>query len=56
MKLLNYTLRDDANIAGNSFNARRTRLILEGLIRNNITLIEYGNCLGIGSYENDKSF
>lgn len=55
LKILDCTLRDGANVVGNGFDADMTRLIIEGLIRSNIKTIEYGNCLGLGAYEADRS-
>jgi len=51
MQLMDCTLRDGANVLGKGFPADLTRLMLEGLIRNNITIIEFGNAGGIGAYE-----
>lgn len=51
MQLMDCTLRDGANVLGKGFPADLTQMILEGLIRNHITLIEFGNAGGIGAYE-----
>lgn len=51
MKLMDCTLRDGGNVVGKGFDAELTRTMIEGLIASNITVIEMGNCLGIGAYE-----
>lgn len=51
MKLMDCTLRDGGNVVGKGFDAELTKMMMEGLIASNITLIEMGNCLGIGAYE-----
>lgn len=51
MRLMDCTLRDGANVIGNGFDAKLTVMMIEGLIKNNINLIEMGNCLGLGAYE-----
>ena len=51
MKLMDCTLRDGGNVVGKGFDAELTKMMIEGLIASNITLIEMGNCLGIGAYE-----
>lgn len=51
MKLLDCTLRDGGNVVGKGFDARLTKMMIEGLIACNIQVIEMGNCLGIGAYE-----
>ena len=51
MKLMDCTLRDGGNVVGKGFDATLTKMMIEGLIASNITLIEMGNCLGIGAYE-----
>ena len=55
MRLLDCTLRDGANVIGNGFDAELTVSMIRGLIASNITLIEMGNCLGIGAYEANNS-
>ncbi len=55
MKLLDCTLRDGGNVVGRGFNAELTTMIIRGLIRSNIKVIEMGNCTGIGSYEANNS-
>ncbi len=55
MKLMDCTLRDGGNVVGRGFNAELTKMIIEGLIRSNIKVIEMGNCTGIGSYEANGS-
>lgn len=51
MRLMDCTLRDGANVIGKGFDARMTKMMIEGLIKSNIKLIEMGNCLGLGAYE-----
>ncbi|MBT9779856.1 4-hydroxy-2-oxovalerate aldolase [Clostridium sp. MCC353] len=51
MRLMDCTLRDGANVIGKGFDARLTTMMIEGLIKSNIKLIEMGNCLGLGAYE-----
>ena len=51
MRLMDCTLRDGANVIGKGFDARLTVMMIEGLIKSNIKLIEMGNCLGLGAYE-----
>lgn len=51
MKLMDCTLRDGGNVVGKGFDATLTKMMIEGLIKSNIRLIEMGNCLGIGAYE-----
>ena len=51
MQILDCTLRDGANVVGKGFDANLTRLMIEGLIRSNIRIIEMGNALGLGAYE-----
>ena len=53
MQLFDCTLRDGGNVLGNGFPKDLTLLMLEGLLANNITTIEYGNAYGIGAYEAD---
>lgn len=55
MRLMDCTLRDGANVIGKGFDARLTKMMVEGLIASNIKLIEFGNCLGLGAYEEDNS-
>ena len=55
MRLFDCTMRDGGNVVGKGFDAKLTRMMLEGLIQSNITLIEMGNCLGIGAYEANSS-
>ncbi len=55
MRLLDCTLRDGANVIGQGFDAKLTISMIEALIKSNITLIEMGNCLGIGAYERNNS-
>ncbi|HBN81895.1 MAG TPA: 4-hydroxy-2-oxovalerate aldolase [Ruminococcaceae bacterium] len=51
MQLLDCTLRDGANVVGKGFSAELTDMMLSGLIRSGIKVIEYGNSGGIGAYE-----
>ena len=55
MILMDCTLRDGANVVGKGFDARLTKMMIEGLIKSNIKIIEMGNCLGIGAYEANNS-
>ena len=55
MKIMDCTLRDGANVVGKGFDAKLTKMMIEGLIRCGITTIEMGNCLGLGAYEANKS-
>ncbi len=55
MYLFDCTLRDGANVIGNGFDERLTKMMLEGLIRSHIKVIEMGNCLGLGAYEANRS-
>ena len=55
MKLMDCTLRDGGNVVGRGFDAELTKMMIEGLIASGITVIEMGNCTGIGSYEADHS-
>ena len=55
MYLMDCTLRDGANVIGNGFDERLTKMMIEGLIRSHITVIEMGNCLGLGAYEANHS-
>ena len=55
MKLFDCTLRDGANVLGKGFPADLTEMMLQGLIENGITAIEYGNAGGIGAYEVSNS-
>ena len=51
LMLMDCTLRDGANVMGTGFSAELTRLMIEGLIRSNIKVIEMGNAYGIGANE-----
>jgi 4-hydroxy 2-oxovalerate aldolase len=55
VKLFDCTLRDGANVLGKGFPADLTEMMLQGLIENGITAIEYGNAGGIGAYEVSNS-
>lgn len=51
MFLMDCTLRDGANVIGKGFDEKLTVMMLEGLIKSNIKVIEMGNCLGLGAYK-----
>lgn len=51
MKIMDCTLRDGANVVGNGFSPELTQLMIEGLIRSNIRIIEMGNAKGLGATE-----
>lgn len=53
IKLMDCTLRDGANVVGKGFSAKLTTMMIEGLIRSNIKIIEMGNAYGLGAYEAD---
>ena len=55
MILMDCTLRDGANVIGKGFDACLTKMMIEGLIKSNIKVIEMGNCLGLGAYEANNS-
>ncbi len=55
MLVMDCTLRDGANVLGKGFDARLTKMMIEGMIAAGITTIEMGNCLGLGAYETDNS-
>ncbi|MGE4283151.1 MAG: 4-hydroxy-2-oxovalerate aldolase [Clostridia bacterium] len=55
MKIMDCTLRDGANVVGKGFSGELTTLMIEGLIKSNIRIIEIGNCLGVGAYEANNS-
>lgn len=55
MEIMDCTLRDGANVLGNGFDAELTKMMIEGLIKSNIKIIEMGNCLGLGAYEANNS-
>ena len=50
IKIMDCTLRDGANVVGKGFDAELTGLVLEGLLKSNIKVIELGNASGIGAY------
>ena len=54
MMVMDCTLRDGANVVGKGFDARLTKMMIEGMISAGITTIEMGNCLGLGAYKADK--
>lgn len=47
MLVMDCTLRDGANVVGKGFDARLTKMMIEGMIAAGITTIEMGNCLGL---------
>lgn len=51
MKIMDCTLRDGANVLGNGFPKDLTLMILEGLVKNGISVIEYGNAKGLSAEE-----
>lgn len=51
MKLFDCTLRDGGNVLGQGFPADLTTMMIEGLVRNGILDIEYGNANGLGARE-----
>lgn len=55
MLIMDCTLRDGANVLGKGFDAQLTKMMIEGLIGAGITIIEMGNCLGLGAYTADGS-
>ena len=44
-------LRDGGNIVGKGFSADLTELVLDGLTKNGVSIIELGNALGLGAYD-----
>ena len=51
MKIMDCTLRDGGNVIGAGFPADLTTLMLKGLTENGVTIIEMGNCAGLGMYD-----
>ena len=51
MKIMDCTLRDGGNVIGAGFPAELTTLMLKGLTENGVTIIEMGNCAGLGMYD-----
>lgn len=51
VRLMDCTLRDGANVVGKGFSAEITDLVLDGLTRCGVPIIELGNAGGIGAYE-----
>lgn len=49
LRLMDCTLRDGANVVGKGFNAKLTKMMIEGLIGCNIKIIELGCAYGIGA-------
>ena len=47
MKIMDCTLRDGANVVGNGFSPELTKMMIEGLLRSNIRIIEMGNAKGL---------
>jgi len=54
MKVMDCTLRDGANVVGNGFSRELTVMMLEGLIKSGIRIIEIGNAYGMGAEETQK--
>lgn len=55
MNLLDTTLRDGGNVVGHGFSKELTVSMIEGLMRAGIYEIEYGNCKGLGAYEQENA-
>lgn len=55
MNLLDTTLRDGGNVVGHGFSKELTISMIEGLIKAGIYEIEYGNCKGLGAYEQENA-
>lgn len=51
MKIMDCTLRDGANVLGNGFPKDLTAMMLQGLVKNGISVIEFGNAKGLGAEE-----
>lgn len=51
MRILDCTLRDGANVAGLGFDSVYTKMMIEGMVRSGIDLIEFGNAHGMGMNE-----
>ena len=51
VEIMDCTLRDGANVVGNGFSPELTRMMIEGLLRSNIRIIEMGNAKGLGATE-----
>ena len=51
MKLFDNTLRDGGNVVGHGFSIELTQSIVGGLLGAGITDIEFGNCKGLGAYD-----
>ncbi len=51
VKLMDCTLRDGANVVGKGFDAEITDMVLDGLTKAGVPIIELGNAGGIGAYE-----
>ena len=51
IKIMDCTLRDGGNVMGKGFPADLTKMILEGLVKAGVPIIEFGNAGGIGAYE-----
>ncbi len=49
MKIMDCTLRDGANVVGNGFSPELTKMMIEGLIKSGIQIIEMGNAKGLGA-------
>ena len=55
MNLLDTTLRDGGNVVGHGFSKELTVSMIEGLMKAGIYEIEYGNCKGLGAYEQENA-
>lgn len=51
MNLFDNTLRDGGNVVGHGFSIEITCNIVDGLLQSGIQDIEFGNCKGLGAYE-----
>jgi 4-hydroxy 2-oxovalerate aldolase len=49
MKIMDCTLRDGANVVGAGFSKELTTLIIDGLVKNHVDIIEMGHCTGLGT-------
>lgn len=51
MQIMDCTLRDGSNVVGQGFSAELTTMMLSGLVRSGVKIIEMGNCSGLGAYD-----
>lgn len=51
MRLFDNTLRDGGNVVGHGFDEKLTKSIIQGLLSCGIQDIEFGNCKGLGAYD-----